>query len=634
MKNQMKRIFCVLILSLTISFIFIGRYLFGMDYASIVEQQMKVERNLEMHLEKVLSNIIGPDKITVSIKIEPNVERSKTETETWAEEKSKEAERAKAEEKEEEKPTKPFKVKEFLPGIPLKRNLVADEEESIKEGIQERKASGVKKSVESILKLPSSFIKRITAIIVIDKRVPETLIATVEDVATALLELDTSRGDRLVIKRVDFSPANPWWGFLLEPVTYLILLALIVIIALVIFLFGPVKKFLSSFMDNLKEISSAAQAGVGAFTGGAGGGMGIAEGEMRMEKKEGEGEGIGEEVEAMVFEPFKFIKGKDLKNLFYLIKDESPDRIAVIMGYLDAPMAAQLMQNLPPKLRMEVALAITRMKETPKEIMRKIEESIKKKIDYITGGIDRFTEILGMMDNKSRLKVLEDMGKESPELVEKIKKRLFTFDQIGRLDDQTLRIILGEVDSSALAVALRNVSQELKDKILGNMSEAGAALLKEEMEFGKPVTDQQIEEAQQKVVEIVLNLEKEGRFSIEGREEIKLLEEEELYNLSVEERLKRLSESMEKPDNEKAFEHYNNGIEEFQAGKYKEAIAEFEYSLRYNNKIWQTYQYLGTCYYSQGMEKEAVWAYKKALELNPDNEQLKEWLSQHELKEA
>jgi len=630
-----KRTLCAVISILTIVIILKWAYAAATDYAAIVEQQLNLERALEVQTEKVLSNIVGPNRASVTIKIEPNVERSQTETETWAEEKSKEAERVKKT-GEEEEDKKPFKVKEFLPGIPLKRNLVADEEESIDKGIQERKASGVRKSVESVLKLPSSFIKRITAIIIIDKKVPETLIATVEDVVTDLLAIEPSRGDKLVIKRVDYTPANPWWGFLLKPVTYLMLLGLIVIVAMIFFLFGPVKQFLAGLKDTIKELSGVAQATLGAAGGVGGGGMRIAEGEMNVRKKKVSGEeGTEEEaVEAMVCEPFKFLEGKNLKNLLYLIRDESPERIAVIIGYLDAPKAAQLMQSLPPKLQMEVALAIPRMRETPREIMERIEESIKEKIDYISGGIDRFVEILGMMEGKFRRKVLEEMEKENPALAEKIKKRIFTFDQIESLEDQTLRIILGEVDNSLLAVALRNVSQEMKDKILGNMSEAGAALLKEEMEFGKPASAQQIEEAQQKVIEIVLKLEKEGRFSIEGREEIKLLEKEEIYNLSVEERLKKLSESMEKPDNEKAFEHYNNGIEEFQAGKYKEAIAEFEYSLRYNNKIWQTYQYLGTCYYSQGMEKEAVWAYKKALELNPDNEQLKEWLNQHELKEA
>lgn len=630
----MKRTLCAVISILTIVIILKWAYAAATDYAAIVEQQLNLERALEVQTEKVLSNIVGPNRASVTIKIEPNVERSQTETETWAEEKSKEAERTKkAEEEEEDK--KPFKVKEFLPGIPLKRNLVADEEESIDKGIQERKASGVKKSVESVLKLPSSFIKRITAIIVIDKKVPETLIATVEDVVTDLLAIEPSRGDKLVIKRVDYTPANPWWGFLLKPATYLMLLGLIVIVAMIFFLFGPVKQFLAGLKDTIKELSGVAQATLGAAGGVGGGGMRIAEGEMNVEKKKGEGEGeTEEEVALMAFEPFKFIEGKNLKNLLYLIKDESPDRIAVIMSYLDPPKAAQLMQGLAPKVQMEVALAMTRIKETPREIIERIEESIRKKIDNISGGIDRFAEILGMMDGKIREQVLKEMEKESPTLVDKIKKRIFTFDQIGKLEDQALRMILGEVESSLLAIALRDVSKELKEKILKNMSEAGAALLKEEMEFGKPASAQQIEEAQQKVVEIVLNLEKEGRVTIEGRDDIKLLEKEEIYNLSIEEKLRKLSEPVENTDNEKAFEHYNNGIEEFQAGKYKEAIEEFEYSLRYNNKIWQTYQYLGTCYYSQGMEKEAVWAYKKALELNPDNEQLKEWLNQHELKEA
>jgi len=251
-------------------------------------------------------------------------------------------------------------------------------------------------------------------------------------------------------------------------------------------------------------------------------------------------------------------------------------------------------------------------------------------------------EIFDRLDKHSKENILSALEKKNPKLANKIKDLTFSFEQIVAVDNPTLRIILGEINTADLAIALRKAGEEVKFKIMENMLAGGAVLLKEEMEFGKPVTVQAIEEQQQKIVDLILRLEREGKIELKGRkgeiesieeiEDIKKIVEEETIRKKLEEEPEevvehtKLSEGSEKTNNEKAFEHYNAGMEASQAGRYEEAIREFKKSIEYNDRIWQTYQYLGSCYYNQAMEEEAVQAYKRALELNPDNRELSEWL--------
>jgi tetratricopeptide (TPR) repeat protein len=253
-------------------------------------------------------------------------------------------------------------------------------------------------------------------------------------------------------------------------------------------------------------------------------------------------------------------------------------------------------------------------------------------------------EIFDRLDKNSKENILNGLEKENPRVAKKIKDLTFSFEQIATIDNSALRIILGEINTSDLAIALRKAGRDVKSKIMENMSAGGAVLLKEEMEFGKPVTVQAIEEQQQKIVDLILKLEREGKIELKRKErwgeiekveemqDIKRIIEEDILRKKLDEELGEVvevatkSKGSEKTDNEKGFEHYDAGMEASQAGRDEEAINEFKKSLEYNDSIWQTYQYLGSCYYNLRMEEEAVQAYKKALELNPDNRELSDWL--------
>ncbi|MCJ7646798.1 tetratricopeptide repeat protein [bacterium] len=620
----------------------LGKKCEAIEYSEMVATQLAVEKNLEERVQSVLTKILGPNRARVVIVVEPNIERSMTEIETWAEEKSKEeGEKGKL---KEGKAVGPPRVKEVLPGIPLKKSVLEREEEEVAPSSEAKKeAAGMKKRVESIVKLPPSFIKKITATLIIDNRVSDALVETVQSVVSELLNLDPKRGDRMIVKRVSFIPATPWWNFLFEPQTYWVLIALLLTITLFMFLFGPLKNFFQNLLNTMKELKGSRTEIESATSTARAEGVGpglitVAEGlPQKVEGKVVEGE---EEIP----QTFKFVKETNLKRLLYLIKNEPPETMALILSYLTPDQAAKVFSSLSQELQLQVALNLTTVKEMDERVVRRIEGNIREKIDLLKGGVDDFVEIFDRLDKNSRENILNALEKKNPKLAKKIRDLTFSFEQIDTLDNSTLRIILEEVNTGDLAIALRKTSEEVKSKIMENMSAGGAVLLKEEMEFGKPVTVQAIEEQQQKIVNLILRLEREGKIELKGRkrrgeiekieelEDIKKIIEGEIIRKKLEEEpgevgepTKKSKES-EKTDNEKAFEHYNAGMEASQSGKYEEAIREFKKSLQYNDKIWQTYQYLGSCYYNRGMEEEAVQAYKKALELNPDNRELSEWL--------
>jgi len=635
----MKR-FIIMGLLIILPFLVLGQKCEAAEYSEVVATVM-VEQALEERVQSVLTKILGPDKAKVVIVVEPNVERSMTEIETWAEQKSKEEEEK--DKLKEKKPAKAPEVKELLPGIPLKKSVLEREEEVAPISEAKKESAGMKKKMETIVKLPPSFIKRITATLIIDDKVSDSLVETVKSVVNELLNLEPKRGDRLIIRRVSFFPAKPWWNLLFEPRTYWVIIGMLLTIILFMFLFGPLKTFFQNLVGAMKE-SKASKTEIETATSkatgeGMGPGLLTVGGSLPQEM-----EGIVAEEEKEIPQTFRFVKESNLKRLLYLIKNEPPEAMALILSYLTPDQAAKVFCSLSPELQLKVALNLAMVKQMDGKLVNKIERDIREKIDLLKGGVDDFVEIFDRLDKDSRERVLNALEKKNPELAKKIKDLTFSFEQIATIENSQLRIILGEIGTADLAIALRKADESVKSKIMENMSAGGAVLLKEEMEFGKPVTTQAIEEQQQKIVNLILRLEREGKIELKGRkrrgeiekidelQDIKKIIEEEVIAKKLEEErpedVEAASKSKEsgKTDNERAFEHYNAGIEASQAGRYDEAITEFKKSLQYNDRIWQTYQYLGSCYYNQGLEEEAVQAYRKALELNPDNRELSDWL--------
>jgi len=610
-----------------------------LDYLGIIRQKMQLEEVFSQKATDALEKIVGSGRAIVMVEIEPSLERSKEQIEHW--------QAATREEGAGKTLGKVPKTPEFLPGIPMKQNIVEAQEKKAP-----GKESGQRRIVESIVKYPS-FIKSMRVTVLLDERVSEKMVAACQTVVRNLLNVNEARGDTLILSTVKFSHAYVQHGppaWLQSPWLWIFLSAIVITGVAALFLFGPIRGFLFGFLDTLKEFRKprpvqqgqpgAQVAGGGAIgvSGGTGGmitglpGTGVSR--IRAALGEGTG-GMGASVEGeeKEFEPLKYVSEEDLKGLFFLIRDEESATIATILNYIGPEKAARLVAAFPPEKQAEIAVYATRIKYTPKKTISTIDRAIKKKIDFIVGGLESFTQILDLMTDEPREALLKAVEEKDATLAGKLRRAILTFENISELDDQIVRIILSEVKTPELAVALRGADEKVRSKFTSNMAEAAQKLLSEEMEYGAPATQAQILEKRRDILATIQRLATEGKIDLGERRRWKLLDESEISEEKGEKLLEEESsgnvETPVQPDNERAFEHYNKGIELYQAGDAEAAVKEFEESLKYNNAVWQTHQYLGTCYYGLGRGEEAVQAYRRALELNPENEDLRAWLQEH-----
>lgn len=219
--------------------------------------------------------------------------------------------------------------------------------------------------------------------------------------------------------------------------------------------------------------------------------------------------------------PFDFVRRTDPAQLLNFIQGEHPQTIALILSYLDPNKAATILSSLPHNIQADVAKRIATMDRVSPDVLREVERVLERKLstlaseDYTsTGGIDAVVEILNNVDRSTEKVIIESLEEEDPELAEEIKKRMFVFEDIVLLDDKAIQKVLREVDTNDLARALKSVDSEVQDKIFKNMSKRAANLLREDMEFMGPVRLKDVEDAQQKIVNIIRKLEELGEIVV------------------------------------------------------------------------------------------------------------------------
>ncbi len=234
-------------------------------------------------------------------------------------------------------------------------------------------------------------------------------------------------------------------------------------------------------------------------------------------------ETVRQSIEAI---PFGFLQKVDSQNLLTFIIDEHPQTIALILCHVPPAQAASILSGLPPERQLSVIKRIATMSQTSPEIIREVEKGLENRMASVmsqqlenAGGIPAVAEILNVIDRATERSILENLAQEDPDLVEEIRRLMFVFEDLIKLSDRDIQTLLKNVESSQWAVALKGASEELKQKILKNMSKRAADLLKEEMEYLGPVRLSVVEQAQQQIVDVVRRLEDAGEITTHADEE-------------------------------------------------------------------------------------------------------------------
>jgi flagellar motor switch protein FliG len=224
-------------------------------------------------------------------------------------------------------------------------------------------------------------------------------------------------------------------------------------------------------------------------------------------------------------EPFSKVKDVDPKVLANFIQNEHPQTVAVIVAHLDSSKAGEVIREFPEGLQYEVILRMATLEPVPPAVVREIdsvlEEEVMTSVDPMAGGpvggVQAVAELLNHVDKATEESILERLDENKSDLADQVRALMFVFEDVAGIDDRGIRTILREVSNEDLTMALKTASEDLKSKILGNVSERASAMIMEDLEVMGPVRLSDVERAQQTITRVARRLEKEGKIFIGGK---------------------------------------------------------------------------------------------------------------------
>ncbi len=225
--------------------------------------------------------------------------------------------------------------------------------------------------------------------------------------------------------------------------------------------------------------------------------------------------------QAMQTMAFEFIRKANYKSLLMMIQNEHPQTIAFILSYAKAEQASQIISELSPALQMDVIKRIATLESVSPEMVNIVEGVLEKRFSTVAevdmteiGGINYVADIINHTDRATEKHIFDELNKVNPELSENIRKLMFVFEDIAKLDDMTIQRIMRDVDSKDLAVAIKGSNEEVKEVLLNNVSARARENILSDIEYLRNVRMRDVEEAQQRIVNIIRHLEETGEIVI------------------------------------------------------------------------------------------------------------------------
>lgn len=218
--------------------------------------------------------------------------------------------------------------------------------------------------------------------------------------------------------------------------------------------------------------------------------------------------------------PFSSLRRTDPKQLLTFIRDEHPQTIALVLTYLVPEQAALILSSLPPERQSDIARRVAVMERISPEVVKEVERVLERKLsmvaqqDQTVGGLKTLVNILNRVDRSTEKTILEELEVSDPDLADEIRKQMFVFEDIVKLHDAAIQRVLREVDTKDLARAMRGANEEVNERIFKNMSKRAADMLRDEIQYMGPIRLREVEEAQQKIVQIIRRLDETGEIII------------------------------------------------------------------------------------------------------------------------
>jgi tetratricopeptide (TPR) repeat protein len=544
-----------------------------------------------------------------------------------------------------------------MPGIPAPKTISASDRGGVKpEAAQAQQAQQVKGVQEERYSVKPVF-KKLGVTVIHDDGVlkaKDQIDLVRSRIVDAMSQYSLSP-DQIGFRPTRFKKIQiDWRDDLKKPSVYLPLLYAVLTFLFLLFLFGPVWRFMRAYVKAMLEKPGA---------------------EVNIEEKESEGgdkdeisnQKITEESKmdlmfgrkpdeplppspeeedemAKKFEPFAYINEENVKRLAYMfvLRREEPWIVAVVGSYLKSSLARQMLTLLPVEFQARVAVEALTVRQVTREQVLAIDADVKENVDFVVGGMERLTTLLDEADTTTRNNVLNYLKNEKPMVYEHVRRYILVFEDFARFTDRDMQIIVRELKTEVMARALTRAAPEVVQKFFANMSVGASSLLKESMEYVGNLTDIQVDEERAKIMDLVKTLEKEGKIKvrqgndgggcdlIEGmQEELGAMETRRARFDAARKKTDAMTHPAAAPppaaDPAAAQQYLQYGVSQHDAGQMEAALPYFQYALQLDGSLWQAHQYMGNALYSLGRVAEAVAHFEQVLLHNPDPA-LRQWV--------
>ena len=203
--------------------------------------------------------------------------------------------------------------------------------------------------------------------------------------------------------------------------------------------------------------------------------------------------------------------------------NEHPQTAAIILAHLDPQVASKAIAELPEENRTEIMYRLATLERVTPTVIRELDESLQQEFRSSgvvsgnkLGGVEIVAKMMGGMDRTTEQSILTEMDEVDQPMADQIRALRFTFEDILKIDDPGIQLILKEINQEDLLVGLKTASDELKEKLFTNMSERGAMMMKDDLESLGPTKISDVEKGQQKVIAVIKKLEEDGKVSVGG----------------------------------------------------------------------------------------------------------------------
>lgn len=256
---------------------------------------------------------------------------------------------------------------------------------------------------------------------------------------------------------------------------------------------------------------------------GIGGGMGLAQQLLEASLGREEAGNVLERLRtSMAGQPFEFLKQADARQVVSLLTGEHPQTIALVLAHLRPEQASAIIAGMPPEEQGDIAHRIALMERAAPDIVTVIADALQRKASAVLaprematiGGVGPLVEIINRADPGTEKLILEGLKTRDSALADEIRGLMFVFADIVLLEDRAMQLVLRQVETGQLALALKGASPEVQDKITRNLSERARENLLEEVDMLGPVRVSQVEEARSEIVQGIRRLEESGQITI------------------------------------------------------------------------------------------------------------------------